>query len=920
MTVVTYGGGEILRNIFDAIAMLLNGSNGGFLRPLLLISVSIGTLWAVTKAFFSNSAQSFLSQFIIPIIGIVGILMIPTSPVHIEDVLKDRSYKVDHVPILLAKFSELASSVGYQITKAVEKVMHVPNDVSYNSTGMIFGADTAMDISRYQITNADLEKNLRSFCKQCVLYDLALGRYTVDEMKKSCDLWKFFEDKTSKVRMLRYQPIGSNGNEMLGEYLSCKDAIKKMTPFFEQEKRYFGQLDVCRHLPLTFQALTGMQKDKEELISQQLMMNVLLDEYGGQSFAKGRAYLQQRNTYQALGSLASSSLVTLRAVIEALVYAAFIFILPLSVLPGGLKFISTWVWLVLWIQLWPPFYAILNYIMQSVAHGYADTIFTGLAGANQGLSLFTSVGLHNLQHDIYALSGYLAASIPFITYAVLKGGVGSFIHLAGSMMTPAHTAASAAAAEQTTGNYSFGNASYGQTSYQNTSGFNTALSPNLSTGFFHENKGTHSAIYGSDEQILKQSNSELRTSVFSDDSISQSLQKAQMHAQSTAENSQQSYTEGLSTHSRHLADLSDHLSKSDSFSENVSEREAYDLQESARYFQNLSENWGKQYGLSSRQGMETVMGLGLDFGITAKSSTNLGSNKEHLLNTANNVVKSEEFQKHFQRLQDFSQAKSYNSQDETGMRLVESCSQSLENMKSSQESYQIAQSNLDQVSENATWAQQNSHLIRRSLNQDFVNWASEQYTNEGGFSRVEEILTKGNTHEQESLVGGFVDFVRSRSPSISSPQNYVDPATSSRSLPKELSMEEAQDSIRKSLSAHEPRFAKTLPEMKEAMTSRYSQVADSNQENFGQVANKIENTRKSAVKDFQSESDRPLFKRSFDEVGGVTELIKEGNPALAKLTEKLGLTSEASRPIPDEYANNFQVTEEPFWMNKKEVR
>jgi conjugal transfer mating pair stabilization protein TraG len=69
------------------------------------------------------------------------------------------------------------------------------------------------------------------------------------------------------------------------------------------------------------------------------MMNVLSDEYSGNNFAKSRAYLQQRNTYQMLGSLASSSLVTLRSVIEALVYAAFIFILPLSVMPGGYKFI-----------------------------------------------------------------------------------------------------------------------------------------------------------------------------------------------------------------------------------------------------------------------------------------------------------------------------------------------------------------------------------------------------------------------------------------------------------------------------------------------------------------------------------------------------------------------------------------------------
>lgn len=741
MTVVTYGGVEILRNIFNAIAMLMNSKHGGFIQPLMIISLSIGTLWAVSKAFFS-SANSFLSQFIFPLIAVVGIFMVPTTTVHIEDILKNRSETVDHVPFLVAKFAELMSSAGYQITKAVETVMHVPNDVSYNSTGMIFGSDTAMDISRYKITNADLDQNLRTFCRQCVLYDLHLGHYSIDELKKSCDLWKFLEERTSKVRMIKYKPISTGkGDKTIskGQYLSCKDAIKTMAPYFAQEKRYYGQLDICKNLPLTFQALTGMQKNAEDLISQQLMMNLLSDEYSGNGFAKARAYAQQRSTYQVVGSLASSSLVTLRAVIEALVYAAFIFILPLSVLPGGMRFIMTWLGLIVWIQLWPPFYAILNYIMQTVAHGYAETIFHGVSGAHQGLSFFTSFGLHNLQQDIYALSGFLAASIPFITYAILKGGISSFVHLTGSVMSPTQAAASTAASEQVSGNYSFGNANFGQTAYKNTSGLQTNLAPSLSGGFMQENSGLSSAVYGNDEHVLKQSNSELRTSLFSDESISQGLQTSKMHAQSTSDTAQRNYSEGLSTHSRNLADLSSHIANSESFSKGTSQREAYDLQESARYCQNVAENWGKQYGLSSKASMDLFVGVGLDFlGNGAKASTALGSSKDEAITSANNLFKSEEFQKHFQKIQDVSSSESYGYLDDTGKRLVESCSESFEQLKSSQTSFQIAQNELNQLSENATWAEQNSHQVRRSLNQDFVNWASEKYANTGGFSRVEK--------------------------------------------------------------------------------------------------------------------------------------------------------------------------------------
>lgn len=92
LTIVTYGGGEILHNIFNAIAVLMNGHQGGIIRPLMIITISIGSLWAIAKALFSLSIHPLLNQFIIPLIAIVGLFMVPTSAVHIEDILKNNSY------------------------------------------------------------------------------------------------------------------------------------------------------------------------------------------------------------------------------------------------------------------------------------------------------------------------------------------------------------------------------------------------------------------------------------------------------------------------------------------------------------------------------------------------------------------------------------------------------------------------------------------------------------------------------------------------------------------------------------------------------------------------------------------------------------------------------------------------------------
>lgn len=910
LTVVTYGGGEILQSIFNAVAMLMNHQHGGFIRPFALLTASLGGVWAISKAFLSSSIQPLILHYFLPVIAIIGLLMIPTTEVHIEDVLRDQSFKVDHVPILLGKFSELTSSVGYQITKAVEGVMHVPNDLRYSQSGMIFGADTALDISRYQITNANLEKNLKSFCKQCALYDIALGRYTIDEMKKSTDLWKFFEDKTSKVRMIPFLPVDSNSERRNAEYLSCKDAMKKMAPFFNKEKNYYGQLDVCRHLPLTFQALTGMQRNSEELISQQLMMNVFLNEYGGDSFSKGRAYIQQRNTYQTLGALASSSLVTLRAVIEALIYAAFIFILPLSLLPGGVRFLKTWAGLVLWIQLWPPFYAILNYIMQTVSHSYASNIFSCIAGSQQGLSLFTSIGLNNLQQDIFALSGYLAISIPFITYAILKGGVGSFIHLASSMMTPAHTAAGAAAAEQTTGNYAFGNASLGQMSYKNTSGLHTSMSPNLSSGFFYENKGSHSNIYTSDEQIIRQSSSDLRTNFFSDESISQGLQSARMQAQSQLDTTSEAYSNSIQASSRYSADLAEYLAQSENFSSTLSKREAVDIQESARFLLSESENLAQQHGISSRESFELLAGLGFGSGVIAKGSYGSAAGREELMSAANNVSKGEDFQHHLQKLRDFSQSEGYSSLCDQGKRLSENYLHSLDEMHSSQESYQLAQTNLDQISETATWSEQNSQLVKHSLSQDFVNWAADQYKDQGGFSKVEEVLTREDGFGKEELATGFLHYLKENTQQLS--PSFVERSAAS---PDKVSSQAKMDSIYAQVGLNSKQFDVNIERSKDLLSQEVSREQSSVAERLSHIPAKIGEHQKTIGEELNTEQEKSLIKRSLSKAESMKQALKDTYPIETKVLSKLFKNKGSAH---EEVASSFQLKEEPFWMGKQE--
>lgn len=774
LTVVTYGGGEVLKNVFDAIAMLMHGKSGGLLHPICVICGSIGGFIAVSKALLSGAAEQLISRFALPFIAIAGLLCVPTTTLRVEDVLKDRSYTISHVPLFLARFAELASSIGYQLTVALEKVMHVPQEISYNKTGMIFGADTYLSLGRYQINDADLEHNLRRFCKQCVLYDIALGRYSVEELKKSTDLWKFLTDHTSKTRMVQYTPPGQKSTPKTTRLLTCEEAMKAMAPFFECAKGFYSKQELFRCLPLTFQALTGIQQEQEGLIGQQLMMQVLTDEYSGSEFAAARAHAQQRSTYEVMGALAGKSLVVMRIVLEALIYASFIFVLPMTLLPHGLKFLSSWMWLTVWIQLWPPFYSTLNYIMQTVAQSQSSGLFGGLQSCQCGLSLFTSAGLRSLNADIYALSGYLAASIPFLSWAILKGGVGSFIHLAGAMMTPAHAASTSAGAEQATGNYSLANASYGNLSYQNATAMQENYAPSLSTGYVTTNDGSSSMTFAAQETMLRQANSDLRTNIFGDASSSWASQHACQAAESIVDSHQKSFAQSVATHGREIADFSSHVSEGMNFGTSHSTREAYEMQESARYFESLAENLSEQHGFSQRESLDLLMSggvagrLGLNLGVCrfgtdmeSKLSSHRTSSRDDILNSVETLSSGEDFQAHFQKIQGGTKGESFNQLGDEGKRIALGVNRSFDDVMNAQRAHTISKQFSTQLTDSLTESDNVSLAQRDNLNQEFVEWAQNRYADWGGASRVDTILRSGSSQEKGDLVGEFVEHKRS---------------------------------------------------------------------------------------------------------------------------------------------------------------
>jgi conjugal transfer mating pair stabilization protein TraG len=129
-----------------------------------------------------------------------------------------------------------------------------------------------------------------------------------------------------------------------------------------------------------------------------------------------------------MGRIAAQALPLVRNVIEAVVYAVFPFVFLLFLLAQGRGLgmaIKSFVMSLVWVQLWPPLYAILNYV-GTLASARNLAAAARMGSGAQGLTLDTAASIYQGAISDQAIAGYMVVSIPIIATAIIKGGEVAF--------------------------------------------------------------------------------------------------------------------------------------------------------------------------------------------------------------------------------------------------------------------------------------------------------------------------------------------------------------------------------------------------------------------------------------------------------------------------------------------------------------
>ena len=426
---------------------------------------------------------------------------------------------VANVPIGLALFASLTSEVGDGLTRLTEQAFTLPNDLTYQRHGMIFGSRLADAVTRMEITDAVFARNLRNYARQCIFHALLLGHISADDLRESTDLWALVtaggspSAGASPARLVEFAtrlPPGATGADARGyanrHLRGVRGAAQRAVGGGSEPRvgdlrtqalprargpRRSRAPNCWRRCPPRTTFLIGAARNAADIIRQQMLLNAVHDASEQWSTQAGnaaalRAYTETRAeaqtvaAYRAIGRQAETWVPLLRIVFECLYVGAFPMAVLLMLTPAGGGFVRAYLGGFIWLQSWGPLYAILH----RISLGEAAERMAAMAlmpGGDAGISLVAQAGIRAVAADVAVMSGYLSMSVPFLA-AALAYGVGRATSLASSVLHVGQEAASAAAREGSTGNLSLGSTQMDTHRFATLEGRQVRTSPHVDTG------------------------------------------------------------------------------------------------------------------------------------------------------------------------------------------------------------------------------------------------------------------------------------------------------------------------------------------------------------------------------------------------------------------------------------------------------
>jgi conjugal transfer mating pair stabilization protein TraG len=448
--IVTQGGGEILWKCLNAIAML---SKGGIFGTFVFIFLYIAVI-CYSYMVAINQDIVGVSKKLAASLVIVAVMLAPSTRVLVTDKVTYFQKSVDNVPYLLALSAYVASNVGQAMAYEYDLSFQEPGFSRYTETGMNMYSSIITKISEARLPSTSQSADMKNFVSQCLIYDLALGKYPLEELMNTPDPLKFITEHTSSQRGIilaqegkkqlipcnrALQKLMTGKKDYLAEYVM--KAAAELFPGFKGRPEDLGRM-LALSIGDAYSYLAQEGAKAEEILRINMLRNLIRDWQGdhdpAMAYALAHAEQNQGFSFKIMGKMAGNFLPILKIIIEVLIIGIFPIVAVLSIMPGGINILKKYLFMFFWVELWPVLFTILNMVFVTYAKYRSGAVTEG------GLNLGNISALAEVNDNISSFAGYAMGLIPWLSFMVVQGAA-SIGQLATSMIGATQSSVGSAA-------------------------------------------------------------------------------------------------------------------------------------------------------------------------------------------------------------------------------------------------------------------------------------------------------------------------------------------------------------------------------------------------------------------------------------------------------------------------------------------
>lgn len=480
--IYTVGGAYYLYSVFNFLAAFTGSAD---FKLFLSIALSLGGIGLLWRMIWGAGLRDILQQIVLMlIVGLAGVgikarvvIIDPTSgtiPIY---------GTVDNVPWSVAVLGYYTTGISYQLTSRMETLLSTPDNLSYQQSGMLFGATLLSQAAHWRAVSPQIHELLVNYMQNCVIDGTMLGHMDLEEVAHTGAL---DAEITANVpqSLDYYDPTTSQTESCATRWTAVRGLItaevekvmtqKAAAAFPDRVGTGGSNVAKLKGTLSDFQGLIGMSSSSAVATIRQAMLLTAMDDAVNRFIASSgndaamalyqtaRTNVQTKSSYSAIGASALKWVPLLKVVLETVYYASFpLALFMMLALPTGWSILKGYAGGFVWLAAWSPISAILHMIVLESASGYYRSagLTTSDGTVNDVvLSLSNLYQMQAVEADVGSVAGYLMMSVPFLATAILFGA-DKMTSMATSLLNVGQGAAIETGREAATGTISLGNVS-----------------------------------------------------------------------------------------------------------------------------------------------------------------------------------------------------------------------------------------------------------------------------------------------------------------------------------------------------------------------------------------------------------------------------------------------------------------------------